>query len=385
MLILRQSPNDQFTMSLFVKLTNQIKIPHNSFYLWSAGLHRWNNYDEQEIRQQLFNNITEKYVVIGMKDHLTSGIFNPWYDTKPDVADYLDDMFKFYKDKKFILFTPLENLDAYLDNKNLIIIPWGGDITNQRLTYKLINPMIMKNFASKYTFISLNRNPRPARFYSLSLIFGLGLEKHGLISCMFQEQALSSDQHFGWKFTNDQQSIKNTINVGMEKLANATLPLTDRSNIYEKTGQNNNAINFSSVLSKYYKEVFIEIINETSYVEKCFVTSEKTTNSILGCCFPIWLSSQGTVKFYREMGMDVFDDIIDHSYDSIENPIDRMNAAITNNTALLTDPKLVKELWKKNMQRFLKNVYFIKNTIFDFYQNRAVNKFNEVLINEKLH
>ena len=382
MLIIQQPPNDQFTMSLFVKLTNKIKVPHNSFYLWSASLH---SKDGQKIKQLLFDNITEDYVVIGIKDHLTSNNFNPWCDTMPDVVGYLNDLFKFYKDKKFILFTSLENLNLYLDNENLIIIPWGGDITNQRFTYKSINPITIKNFASNYTYVSFNRNPRAGRFYSLSLMFGLGLEKYGLISCMFQEQARSADQHFGWKFTSDQQPIKYTITKGVEKLANATLPLTDTSNIYEKAGWNNNARNFSDVLSTYYKDAFIEIINETSYVEKCFLATEKTSNSILGCCFPIWLSSPGTVKFYREIGMDVFDDIIDHSYDSIENPIDRMNAAITNNIALLTDPELAKALWKKNIIRFLKNVNFIKTTLFDFYQNRAVNQFNEVLTNEKLH
>ena len=383
MLVLKQSPGDQFTMSLFVKLTNKIKVPHNSFYVWSAALHRWNSNDEQEIRQQLFNNITEDYIVIGMKDHLTSGIFNPWSDTMPDVGHYLDDLFKFYKDKKFILLTALENLDAYLNNENLIIIPWGGDITNQRHAYKKTSPILVKNFDSNHTFLSLNRNPRAGRYYSLLLTFGLNLEKYGLISCMFQEQAHSLDQRFNWKFTNEQQDIRHVMNIGMNKLQHTQLAITDTVDIYGG-GWNNNSANFNNKLSKYYKETFIEIINETSYVEKCFVTSEKTTNSILGCCFPIWLSSPGTVKFYRDMGMDVFDDIIDHSYDTIDNPIDRMNAAITRNKALLTDPDAVKSLWKQNTVRFLKNVYFIKKTIFEFYQDRAEKLFDDTLTNEKL-
>ena len=384
MLVLKQSPNDQFTMSLFVKLTNKIKVPHNSFYLWSTVFHQWNNGHEQSIRQALFENITEEYVIMGMKDHLTSNRFNPWTDRRPDVVDYLDTLFSFYKDKKFILFTALENLDAYLDNENLIIIPWGGDITNQRHAYKKISPILVKNFDSNYTFLSLNRNARPGRYYSLLLTLGLYLEKYGLISCMFQEQAYSLDQHFDWKFTNEQQTIRDRIDIGMNKLHNAQLQITDAADIYGGIGWNNNAANFNNKLSKYYKETFIEIINETSYVEKCFVTSEKTTNSIIGCCFPIWLSSPGTVKFYREMGMDVFDDIIDHSYDSIENPIDRMNAALTRNKELLTDPDTVKRLWKQNTARFLKNVFFIKKTIFDFYQDRAERLFDDVLTNEKL-
>jgi hypothetical protein len=75
------------------------------------------------------------------------------------------------------------------------------------------------------------------------------------------------------------------------------------------------------------------------------------------------------------MGMDVFDDIIDHSYDKIENPIDRLYCAISNNLEILTNNNRVKELWAKNQHRFANNVDFAKNKLYNFYATRAENLF----------
>jgi hypothetical protein len=61
-----------------------------------------------------------------------------------------------------------------------------------------------------------------------------------------------------------------------------------------------------------------------------------------------------------------------------------MYAAVTMNKELLTDNNRVKELWKTNKNRFLKNVIFIKVSLYEFYETRAVNKFNEIVDQEKL-
>jgi hypothetical protein len=77
------------------------------------------------------------------------------------------------------------------------------------------------------------------------------------------------------------------------------------------------------------------------------------------------------VAFLRSMGMDMFDDIIDHSYDSIENPIDRLYTAITSNIELLTNNQKTKQLWQSNQHRFINNVAFAKNMLYNFYSLRA--------------
>ena len=129
----------------------------------------------------------------------------------------------------------------------------------------------------------------------------------------------------------------------------------------------------------YYRETFVEIITETSCTERCFNLTEKTLNSIYGKSFPILISSPGIVAFLRSMGMDVFDDIIDHSYDEIENPIDRIYQAINSNRELLTDTNKAKELWKANEHRFIKNIDFAKHQLYNFFTQRTTDKFHELI------
>jgi hypothetical protein len=209
---------------------------------------------------------------------------------------------------------------------------------------------------------------------TVSLLHGLGLQKHGLISCMFKDEINNLIEYTKWQFTKDQSNIKILMNNGFNILKSSELSLNDNKEIYT-TGPNDNVTNFENVLSEYYKNTFVEIISETSYTEKAYLLTEKTLNSIYGCNFPILLCGQGSVKFLRDMGLDVFDDIVDHSYDSIENPVDRLYRAITDNIELLINSNKTKQLWKDNQNRFLANIAFVKNDIYKYYTNRATTEF----------
>lgn len=402
MLIINRPPNDTFTMRMFVRLTSQIKQPIDRIYMWSPILEpnykhtetisRWTQYgfgeldwtedpsiviehNELKYRHMILDLIKRDTVVIGLKDHLTTGNFNPWLEDCPTVARSIRGLFECFDDKKFVLFTSMENLEEYIKLDNLSIIPWGGDITNQIFEYKSLSPILDKDFNSPYTFVSLNRNYRHPRAILLSLLFGLGIHKHGMISCMFKDSITNLTKEIKWPFTSEQKKI---LNKGFRKFKNSDLLINDDLEIYQNHN-NDNYSNFQNKLSKYYKQTFVEIVNETSYTEKAFNLTEKTLNSIYGCNFPIILSSKGTVSFLRNMGLDLFDDIINHDYDSIEDPIDRMFAALRDNQELLTNNTRTKLLWQENKNRFLNNVSFVKDTMYNFYEKRAEEKFSKVL------
>jgi hypothetical protein len=187
---------------------------------------------------------------------------------------------------------------------------------------------------------------------------------------MFQDSILDVHGRYNWRFTEGQQGIKNIIKSGNKKLTDYNFPIDDHYDIYESSDNNNNVGNFEKNLINYYKNTFVELICETTFTEKSFLITEKTQHSVFGCNFPIWISSPGTVAFLRNMGLDVFDDIVDHSYDTIENPIDRLYTAISNNKDILSNPN-IKDIWKKNQSRFEKNVDFIKKEMYEFYATRA--------------
>ena len=393
--VLKRPPHDLFTFRLFYQLSNKVKVPADKIYTWSPlyeTVYRGYNekiddkliwFDDCEFnqRQKLIKLIKNDVVIFGVKDHLTTGDFNPWTDTEPILVKYFRDMIKYtYPDKKIIFFTSLENLDHYISEPNAIIVPWGGDITNQKFQYSKLDPVLDKNFDSKFNYVSLNRNKRSHRAFLVSLLHYEKLEKHGLISCIFKNNIKNILEYLNWPFDSDMQD---RVSKGFTRVKRSKNLLKDSREIYVEDN-NDNVTNFNNKLRNYYTNTFVEIITETSCTEKCFNLTEKTLNSIYGCNFPILICSPGAVNFLRNMGLDVFDDIVDHSYDQIENPIDRIYQAITSNRRLLTDNDYVKELWKKNRDRFLSNIDFARNKMYNYYHMRAQIQVEKYINDNKL-
>lgn len=374
-------PNDTFTFRLFFNVANRLQEA-DYFYIWAPTLESskhqkiWNS-KELEYRNTLFNCIRSDIVVLGLKDHLTpSWGFDPNTEIMPEIASYINDLTNFYFDKKFIIFSSLENLEIYLKNKNTFIIPWGGDITNQMSQYKNLDPVLDKNFNSENSFISLNRNPRFHRAMAIYIMLALNLDKKGMISCLFKNSLHYLNDIHVWKNSNEIQTL---IELGIEKIAYGKFLLKDDVNIYHKEKPNDNVSNFQNKLRHYYRESFVEFINETSFTEQCFLITEKTLNSVYGCNFPIWLSSAGTVKFLRDLGIDVFDDIVDHSYDKIIDPSERVYRAISDNLNLISDVEKTKNTWIENKSRFEKNVVFVKEKMYNKFSERALSKFDHLI------
>jgi hypothetical protein len=74
------------------------------------------------------------------------------------------------------------------------------------------------------------------------------------------------------------------------------------------------------------------------------------------------------------VGFDMFDDIIDHSYDYIPNPFDRILHAVEDNRKLLLDSDHVKQIWLDNQHRFVNNLVVAKN-MYAWYKERTIKQF----------
>jgi len=370
--VISQPREDEFTLRTFFKLIDKLEKnskKFDAFYLWSPSI-------IDGALDIISSSIKNDLVILAIKDNLTAGNnFNPWNDAQPGLVEYVTNLFEEHKGKKFILLTSLENLESYINYKNVNIISWGGDITNQMIKYKSLPVILEKNLDSNKIFLSLNRNNRTHRIYLISLILGLGLENNGMISCMFSSRPIND---LGWKFNTSNILLKDVFIKGNNKMSGNLFDIKNNKKIYENN-DNDNFSNYQNVLKKYYYNTFIEIISETSFTESSFLITEKTQNCFYGCNFPIWISSKGTVSYLRNLGFDVFDDIIDHSYDDIDNPIERIYHAINNNILILTDIDLVKQLWIKNQCRFRSNIKFLQNEFYNKLYNQVEKKFNELI------
>jgi hypothetical protein len=123
--------------------------------------------------------------------------------------------------------------------------------------------------------------------------------------------------------------------------------------------------NFKTKLTKFYTNTYVEIITETTCIEPSYLITEKFVNSLFAYNFFIIIGTYGAVSAIRDMGFDVYDDIIDHSYDFEKNPIYRIRKAIDLNYKLLIDKRKLEMLFVSNQPRFDANIHHYKNILFE--------------------
>lgn len=99
----------------------------------------------------------------------------------------------------------------------------------------------------------------------------------------------------------------------------------------------------------------ISIITESQKFEKAIHFSEKTAYAVLGQTFPLWIGGYRQADEWKTMGFDVFDDVIDHSYQYRDTLIERCWHAFADNLGILTDKHHADQLRKKHKTRLRHN------------------------------
>lgn len=375
--IINRAPNDHFTYELFQQLLTQVPVDFEAYYMWPSPPDDFKKF----VTETTF---CKPIVILGIKDLLDLWLeFDYWNDIVTAGTQLLANMAQRNLDKTFVVFTSNENLKAELDRvgvTNIQLIEWGGDLVNQSELYPTVNPVWNKNFDSISTFVSLNRHPRAHRLVALSYLFGQGYHHSGYITYIGQDQFDLPDSildQISWQFDQQHDLIRQSILDGYKEFyRNKKLQIIEYQNIYTTT--NGNVDNFINRLTPVYRNSFVEIVTESSFGAPAYLLTEKVLNSIYGCNFPIVLSGVGAIAHLREIGFDMFDDIVDHSYDQIANPFDRIVGAIENNRQLLLDADHAKQCWKQCQHRFMHNVDLAKSDIYHWYRQRAINQFNNI-------
>ena len=174
--------------------------------------------------------------------------------------------------------------------------------------------------------------------------------------------------------------MRTTILEGFDRIKTNQSLAADHYDVYRQYGTAaiDNAGNFENRLRGMYRDSFVEIVSESVFAAPSFILTEKTANSFFGCNFPIILGGCGIVAHLREIGLDMFDDIVDHSYDLIANPFDRIVNAVESNRRLLLDTDHAKQSWMQCQTRFEHNVAVMRN-MYSWYENRARTKFAEIM------
>ena len=122
---------------------------------------------------------------------------------------------------------------------------------------------------------------------------------------------------------------------------------------------------FKHIFKSYFCSSTIAIVTEPVFFQKASLITEKYLMAIYGCCFPIFCGGYNMAKDLKEIGFDVFDDIIDHSYQSELNPVIRVLNALDNNKDILYGSTLKKTDY---MHRHKKNLELVRERRHELYE-----------------
>jgi hypothetical protein len=217
---------------------------------------------------------------------------------------------------------------------------------------EFIQQQIQPNWDNKtVAFNFMINKPRPHRIQLLKLIeeFELTNYKHSL----------------AWR----QNSI-NAIPVTDYRFGDETV--MDRG---VKNGSFRNSYTYQGLLQKtVFEPSCISLITEPVFYERETIITEKTLMTMYAGTLPIWVGGWCIPNWLRAHGFDTFDDIIDHTYQCLADPQDRVEQAIRLNIDLLQDFNQTHAFVAQNQSRFQHNLDLLQNNYFSQLSRQVYNQ-----------
>ena len=159
--------------------------------------------------------------------------------------------------------------------------------------------------------------------YKISCLNGIPREHRKLVYVRLQEKEYFSDMIFTFGHRPGfHQNFDNWELTEQEKQKFDLLP----QNV-EFIPEDQNGIDIT-INHPAFQETYINLVTETTVRADIPMLSEKSFKPIIAGQLFILIASPGAIQFLRDIGIDTFDDIIDHSYDYISDTRTRIEQAL---------------------------------------------------------
>lgn len=295
-------------------------------------------------------------------------------DSIIDVDDNtaIDELVKFcqdYPEQNFIVYHPHLNLQRELDLKGIKVSNLYLDTiapTNLTESYKRCEKTKITN-----RWISFNCDKKFHRVMTISYLLSKEYSKNGDFTFDMKCSLLVPPDKYK-NLSTIPSRLKSDFAKGFEKFKSNDFNLLD----IPPFNQDEIKVvrNYNIDLLSAYERVGVEIITGTMFFEQTPVLSEKEMQSVYAQNFPIYINGVGMAREMKKFfGIDIFDDIVDHSYDEIEDHFERLAAAIDLNQHLLDGSTNIKELWMDNQKRFDDNCDKMDSMIYDKVYQKTFN------------
>lgn len=228
--------------------------------------------------------------------------------------------------------------DDVLHNQNLIYFP----SFMARENTEFVEQHIMPDWSKKtVTFNFMINEPRPHRIQLLELIkqFELTNYTHSL----------------AWRI--------NTVNdIAVTNYCFGPEVPMDRG---IRNGHFKNALTYQDLLQKnVFEPSCVSLVTEPVFYERETIITEKTLMAMWAGTIPIWVGGWCIAAWLHEHGFDTFTDVIDHSYQSLPEPAERVLQAVERNLHVLNNFEKINHFLQQNQARLNHNLRLLQSNFF---------------------
>lgn len=321
---------------------------------------------------------SKKNVVIMSVDHWGDDEFllTP-VDQRPETnIEVLIKLVKNNPGHMFYLLTVCPFLQELVPSiENLKVIQWGEDfLLNPINQYHQLEPVDAKTFSESWHWTCLNNNVRMNRNICVMMLLGehtpngyIRLDSSLIMPHSDWESFLTYLEINKYKYLQPVSSLYPTLHHGFDRIKKIDGYCLNKYEFIDSEGvARGSYANFDRYLRNIFGNSAVDIIVETVHINRSGIITEKYLNSIYGYNFPIYVGMAGSINHLRNLGFDLFDDVINHDYDTIQDHYTRMFTALNSNRQILENRKLALTYWNQCKDRFNQNYMLIQ----EMYKNR---------------
>ena len=306
--------------------------------------------------------------------------FDPSCMQIPPVLSAIESICQRNPNRKFILFSSHKNLQKMFTVPNLRVIDLPPNLDINHNIFEFL-PVRQKNIDKDQPTLFLNSAERQHRVISLSYFLSQGLDRY----CRYtvgnnigqRVQEFDHIENYCFHSVPD-HALWAVLQQGFQKIKSLSSYNTEVDQIYQNGGMNDNLQNYQRWLAPRYAQTCLEIVSHSIFAEPMPHLSEKNFQSIFGRNMPLYLAPQGTVAWMRDHGFDMFDDVINHDYDNVADPVERIMAVFDLNRELLQNPTRIVDVWEASQDRLDRNIDHIP-VFFADCKDQAEHQFRAVL------
>lgn len=333
--------------------------------------------------QQVFSNdffiathsdfdLSKSHIILPTAEHYGDDEFllTPKNQSPKNLIERMCETATAHSNKTFYILTACPWLTEIFDGTNpgnVMAVFWGDAfLVDRRLCYQGLEPVKQKTFSQQWHWTFLSHNRRMHRNFCAMYLIGKYLP-NGLIrfdpSALLEHQSwttfLSYLKYNGYSYHRSLSRYYSVFDIGFERVKQGQGYIDHRYDPNSKMSSSYRN-NFDTSIRNILKNSIVDLIAETVFINRTGIHTEKFLNSVYGYTFPIYLNMAGSVQHLRNQGFDMFDDVINHAYDEIQDPYIRLVTAIDDNLEILIDRDHAMKKWYDCQERFDQNYLLVE-------------------------